>query len=125
MAANPNTSGNVRQLLTDLEDVLTEEVLSSDVLTGDYYISDVNEGSKKVTEITLYANTKGKMQRKNAVKSFLGVVGVISRVSYFGHWPWREAQTPLTISFLPFLECRLVPQAIQPPPECWLIPSCT
>ena len=74
MAANPNTSGNVRQLLTDLEDVLTEEVLSSDVLTGDYYISDVNEGSKKVTEITLYANTKGKMQRKNAVKSFLGVV---------------------------------------------------
>ena len=74
MPASPNTSGNVRQLLTDLEDILTEEVLSSDVLTGDYYISDVNEGAKKVTEITLYANTKGKMQRKNAVKSFLGIV---------------------------------------------------
>ena len=74
MPASPNTSGNVRQLLTDLEDVLTEEILTSDVLTGDYYISDVNEGAKKVTEITLYANTKGKMQRKNAVKSFLSIV---------------------------------------------------
>ena len=34
------------------------------ILSGDYYISDVNEGAKKVTEITLYANTKGKMLLK-------------------------------------------------------------
>ena len=75
MPANPNQSGNVKQLVTDLEEVMTPELAkSTDLLTGDYYISDVNEGAKKVTEITFYASTKGKFARQTATKQFLEIV---------------------------------------------------
>ncbi len=72
--ADPNTTGNVRRLIADLEDVITPLVLESDLLTGDYHTADINEGSAKVFEITLYATTKGKFARQSATKQFLEIV---------------------------------------------------
>ena len=69
--------GGLRDLVSELEDVLTPAIVRDlgapdDVLTGNYHID--TDTSTKITTITFYAKTKQKAPRKQTARGFLEVV---------------------------------------------------
>lgn len=72
---DPKYTGNVRQLVADLEEVITPKIIKChSTFTGDYYFEEKKDPLKgKIQAITLYSATKDKNTRKNASKLFQGV----------------------------------------------------
>ena len=65
---DPKYTGNVRQLVADLEEVITPKIIKChSTFTGDYYFEEKKDPLKgKIQAITLYSATKDKNTRKNA-----------------------------------------------------------